>query len=240
MSHLRKIVASACTAVALSAGAANAQVVALGEAYNVVFFGEGSGSFTFGSPWANTVVAFDGVAEVAAGQPAGIFGPVGDPVAYTVTESQFANGDGTWTIRIQVTADGGFLAPGLDFDPLDAGVQPLNKFTFDLGATTFGTNNGIRGIDASVLFLSANVTWAAGETILSSVDATQRIALNLAPGSPFATGSGLRGQFSYIDPSGDIGLSGLDSMTLDIIVTPTPGAAGLLAAGGLLAARRRR
>src|SRR5690606_21066216 len=73
MSHLRKIVASACTAVALSAGAANAQVVALGEAYNVVFFGEGSGSFTFGSPWANTVVAFDGVAEVAAGQPAGIF-----------------------------------------------------------------------------------------------------------------------------------------------------------------------
>ncbi len=233
MSHLRKIVA-ACAATAALAGAANAQPIVWGEGYQALFMGPDLG------PFAQTSLVFDGVASTMTGQPTHWAGsPIGDPVSYQITETQFANGDGTWTVRIEVFADGGFFAPGLDSDPWSGGVQPLRAVTFDLGATTYSINDGLHGADDSVLFLSANITWAAGDTILSSVDATQRIALRIEPGTSFSRGGGLRGQFTYTDPT-DIGASGLDRMTLDIIVTPAPGAVGVLAAGGLFASRRRR
>lgn len=236
-----KLFVSACALGAL-AGAASAQVVNVGESYNAVFFGSGGGGFVFASPWANTTTQFDGNTTVMSGQPMSFGQPVGDPVSYDLTESQFANGDGTFTIRVEVSAADTFLAPGLDFDRFSPGtVDTLDTLTFDLGATTFGTNNGIRTVSNDITFVSANITWFSGADIVLAADATQRITISLGPQiDQLATGTGLRGQFSIVASGGDVGALALDRLVLDMIVVPAPGALALLGMGGLVATRRRR
>ncbi|TVS08470.1 MAG: PEP-CTERM sorting domain-containing protein [Phycisphaerales bacterium] len=236
-----KLVVSACALGAL-AGAAGAQVVNVGESYNALFFGSGDGGFIFASPWANTTTQFDGNATTMSGQPTNfIGGNVGDPVSYQLNESQFANGDGTFTIRVEVSAASTFLAPGLDFDPFSPSVDTLDTLTFDLGATTFGTNNGIRTVSNDITFVSANITWFSGADIVLAADATQRITISLGPQiDQLATGTGLRGQFSIVASGGDVGALALDRLVLDMIVVPAPGALALLGLGGLVATRRRR
>jgi len=238
----------ACTAalIAVTTGMAWAQpIVPASEPYNVVWFGSNStDGFLFAPAFGNTVVNFDGVTQVANGQPTNLFGAaVGDPTSYNVTESVFSNGDGTWTIRVEVSSDAptGFLAPGLNFDPFGtAGF--LDTFTFDLGATTFGTNNGIRTVSNDIQIVSADIAWLAGGQTLFGGDVLQRIQISLGAGiDSLATGTGLRGQFSVIAPGEDIGSFGLNHMILDMVVVPAPSVPAVIALSSLaIAARRRR
>lgn len=241
MVRSNKLFVSVC-ALCAAAGAASAQVVNVGESYNATFFGSGGGGFVFAPAWANTTTQFDGNSTTMSGQPTNfIGGAVGDPVSYQITESQFANGDGTFTIRVEVSAPDTFLAPGLDFDPFGPSVDTLDTLTFDLGATTFGTNNGVRTVSNDILFDSANITWYSGSSVVLATDATQRITVSLGTQiDQLATGPGLKGQFSIVASGGDVGALALDRVVLDMIVVPAPGALALLGLGGLVATRRRR
>lgn len=243
---MKKAIVCGAAAVLAACGMASGQVVNSGEPYNVVFFGSGPGGFVFANPFANTVVGFDGVSEVASGQPASFMGAVGDPVSYQISESVIDNGDGSWTIRVTAStgSNAGFLAPGLDFDPFSDGVQPLDTFTFDLGATTFGTNNGIRLASNDWSLVSANITWLDDGAVFASGDVYQRLEISLGAGglANLGTGTGLRGQFSVSTPGEDLFAqgNGIDTMVLDMVVVPAPGAAAVAGLGGLALLRRRR
>src|SRR5690606_30164329 len=183
--EMNKAATTCCAAAILAAAGATSAQVNTGEPYNVTFFGSGGGGSVFASPWANTVVSFDGVSETATGQPGNIFAqPVGAPVSYGVSENVIDNGDGTWTIQVTVStgSNAGFLAPGLDFDPFSPGVEPLDTFTFDLGATTFGTNNGIRTTSNDWSLVSANISWLDDGAVFSSGDVYQRFEIGMGAG----------------------------------------------------------
>lgn len=222
----------------IAAMGASAQVVNTGEPYRVAFFGNHSG------PWINAPLTFDGIAESASGQPANFFSqPVGSPVTYNFNESTINNNDGTWTIRVEVWSDepDGFLAPGLNFG-LFGDTSITTQLTFDLGATTFGTNDGIRTTSNDVTLVSADISWFAGSQLYQQNDAYSRIALSLGGQlNNLATGTGLRGQFNVSTTTGDIGAIGLDRLVLDMVVVPAPSVPAVIALSSLaIAARRRR
>lgn len=235
-----------CAAAALAAAGSAAAQVNTGEAYNVTFFGSGGGGSVFASPWANTVVSFDGASEAAIGQPGNIFAqPVGSAISYDISESVIDNGDGSWTIRVTAStgSNAGFLAAGLDFDPFSPGSQPLDTFTFDLGATTFGTNNGIRAASNDFSLVSANISWLDDGGVFLSEDALERFQISMDAGvNALGSGGGLRGQFSVSSPGEDLFAigNGIDTVVLDIVVVPAPTAGAVFGLGGLLVLRRRR
>jgi hypothetical protein len=190
-------------------------------------------------------VSFDGLSEVAAGQPGNLFAqPVGSAISYDISESLIDNGDGSWTIRVSAStgSDAGFLAPGLDFDPFSPGVETLDTFTFDLGATTFGTNNGIRTATSDFTLLSANISWLDDGAVFSTDDAYERIEISMGPGIGNLAASGLRGQFSLSTPGQDLFAigNGIDTVVLDMVVVPAPTAGAVFGLGGLILLRRRR
>lgn len=153
------------------------------------------------------------------------------------------------TVNMQ-SADLGDIAPGvrrivvacyttnntnLWVSGITIGGQAMNQGRFDVGSAAIGGNgllwDGLPGAATSVSIFSA--LWSPSNGFASPI----------ATSSPLTNLQVLPSMASNVVWNGVVGFTGIVSeidMIFDITYVPAPGAASVLALGGLVAARRRR
>ncbi len=127
-------------------------------------------------------------------------------------------------------------------DPFASPIDEFDSFTFDVPAGTI--------LDQVILTSYSTFTGGDGTSGIVAWDGPNATAPFLG-GAGFGAADAGSDIITTYDPSGDLGPGTYTfsirefggpgaSYSLDFVVVPTPGAAGLLAVAGLAAARRRR